>query len=185
MALKRTTADLTKGEKIDGVTFNIWHQKIQYVLNEQEIFETLTNILEKPPSGNIDQHRLGLIKTRSKNHCAMVLRYILCKMILVARSRFIISQRKCRIHSNLFVGTSSSSLYQLYMCFDSCKMGSKHPMIGEMDRGEFPKLRLVTSGQKVSMISQNRNRKTTTTKGGEKEKSRHNYNVDHNIEMSG
>ena len=48
MASKGIVADLNKGKKLDGENYNIWHCKIQYVLNEQEVLETLTHSLSKP-----------------------------------------------------------------------------------------------------------------------------------------
>ena len=35
MASKGIVVDLNKWEKLDGENYNIWHRKIQYVLNEQ------------------------------------------------------------------------------------------------------------------------------------------------------
>ena len=43
MASKGIAADLNKGEKLDGDNYDIWNRKIQYVLNEQEVLETLTH----------------------------------------------------------------------------------------------------------------------------------------------
>ena len=40
IASKDIVADLNTGEKLDGENYNIWHRKIQYVLNEQEVLET-------------------------------------------------------------------------------------------------------------------------------------------------
>ena len=48
MASKGIVADLNKGEKLDGDNYDIWHRKIQYVLNEQEVLETLTDSLNAP-----------------------------------------------------------------------------------------------------------------------------------------
>ena len=42
MATKNVVANLTKGEKLDGTNYDMWHRKIQYLLNEQEVLETLT-----------------------------------------------------------------------------------------------------------------------------------------------
>ena len=52
MATKNVVADLTKGEKLDRTNYDIWHRKIQYLLNEQEVLETLTNVMMKPENGN-------------------------------------------------------------------------------------------------------------------------------------
>ena len=45
MATKNVVVDLTKGEKLDGTNYDMWHRKIQYLLNEQEVLETLTNVM--------------------------------------------------------------------------------------------------------------------------------------------
>ena len=52
MATKNVVADLTKGEKLDRTNYDIWHRKIQYLLNEQEVLETLTNVMMKLENGN-------------------------------------------------------------------------------------------------------------------------------------
>ena len=42
MASKSIVADLNKGKKLDGDNYDIWHRKIQYILNKQDVLETLT-----------------------------------------------------------------------------------------------------------------------------------------------
>uniref|UniRef100_A0A2N9HL28 CCHC-type domain-containing protein n=1 Tax=Fagus sylvatica TaxID=28930 RepID=A0A2N9HL28_FAGSY len=60
MASKGIVADLNKGEKLDGDNYDIWHRKIQYVLNEQEVLETLTHSLSAPEQGDTEQHTSDL-----------------------------------------------------------------------------------------------------------------------------
>ena len=55
MASKGIVADLNKGEKLDDDNYDIWHRKIQYVLNEQEVLETLTHSLSAPEQGDTEQ----------------------------------------------------------------------------------------------------------------------------------
>ena len=84
MASKCIVADLNKGKKLDGENYNIWHHKIQYVLNEQEVLETLlneqevletlTHLLSKPDEGRIEQHQRNLAayeSWRKKDLCAL------------------------------------------------------------------------------------------------------------------
>ena len=52
MATKNVVANLTKGEKSDGTNYDMWRRKIQYLLNEQEVLETLTNMMMQPENGN-------------------------------------------------------------------------------------------------------------------------------------
>ena len=60
MASKGIVADLNKGEKLAGENYNIWQHKIQYVLNEQEVLETLTHSLSKLDEGSTEQHQRNL-----------------------------------------------------------------------------------------------------------------------------
>ena len=73
MATKNVVANQTKGEKLDGTNYDMWHRKIQYLLNEQEVLETLTNVIMQPKNGNPTQHRCDLEAYESwvrKNRCA-------------------------------------------------------------------------------------------------------------------
>ena len=56
-ASKNIVAELNKGQKLNGDNFKIWSMKIQYVLEEQEVLETLKNILVEPEAGNTAQHK--------------------------------------------------------------------------------------------------------------------------------
>ncbi|KAK2971566.1 hypothetical protein RJ640_017935 [Escallonia rubra] len=51
MASKQIVADLNKGEKLDGDNYDIWHRKVQYMLDEQEVLETLTAVMARPAQG--------------------------------------------------------------------------------------------------------------------------------------
>ena len=42
---------------MDGENYDVWHRKIQYILDEQEVMETLTQEMTAPKDGNIAQHR--------------------------------------------------------------------------------------------------------------------------------
>ena len=43
MVSKIVVANLNRGEKLDGKNYDIWHHKIQYLLDELEVLENLTN----------------------------------------------------------------------------------------------------------------------------------------------
>lgn len=45
---------------IRGLTYDMLLRRTKYLLNKQEVLETLTNSLEKPPYGNIEKHMRGL-----------------------------------------------------------------------------------------------------------------------------
>ena len=56
-ATKNIIAELNKGEKLNGDNYETWSIKIQYVLEEQEVFETLKMSMDEPEQGTIAQHR--------------------------------------------------------------------------------------------------------------------------------
>ena len=60
MAAKNVVADLTKGDKLVGTNFDMWHRKIQYLLNEQDLLEHLTYSMDQPEDGTTAQHRRDL-----------------------------------------------------------------------------------------------------------------------------
>ena len=43
---KNIVAELNKGEKLNCDNYNIWHRKVQHVLEEQETLETLHNTIK-------------------------------------------------------------------------------------------------------------------------------------------
>ncbi|WRX12315.1 Integrase [Theobroma cacao] len=56
MTSKQIIADLTKGAKLDGKNYDIWHKKVQYLLNEQELLDHLTKEMNPLEAGNTAQH---------------------------------------------------------------------------------------------------------------------------------
>ena len=55
MASKNIITDRNKSEKLNGDYYNIWHLKIQYVLEEKKVLETINVEMEEPQAfeGNI------------------------------------------------------------------------------------------------------------------------------------
>ena len=73
MASKTVATDLNRGEKLDGKNYDIWHCKIQCLLDELEVLETLTNSMEEPEQGNSAQNCRDLEayqSWRKKDRCA-------------------------------------------------------------------------------------------------------------------
>ena len=56
-ATKSIIVDLNQGEKLNEKNYNVWHRKIQYVLEEQDILETITQPMAELEQGNTTQHR--------------------------------------------------------------------------------------------------------------------------------
>ena len=54
---KSIITDLNQGEKLNEKNYDVWHRKIQYVLEEQDMLETITQPMAEPEQGNTAQHR--------------------------------------------------------------------------------------------------------------------------------
>ncbi|GMP72425.1 hypothetical protein CsSME_00030473 [Camellia sinensis var. sinensis] len=62
MASKNVIIDLTKGEKLDKSNYDMWHQKIQHLLNEREVLDTLTTLMICLEEGTTAQYRCDMEK---------------------------------------------------------------------------------------------------------------------------
>ncbi|KAI9178225.1 hypothetical protein LWI28_024079 [Acer negundo] len=56
-ASKSIVVELNKEEKLNGDNYEMWHRKVQLILEEQEALETLSNTMDEPSNGNTAQHR--------------------------------------------------------------------------------------------------------------------------------
>ena len=50
-------ANLNQGDKLNDKNYDIWHCKIQYLLEEQDMLETISKPMIEPEQGTITQHR--------------------------------------------------------------------------------------------------------------------------------
>jgi hypothetical protein len=57
MQTKTSIAELSRDEKLVGDNYDIWHRKIQYLLNDKEILDILTMEMVMPAEGNTVQYR--------------------------------------------------------------------------------------------------------------------------------
>ncbi|KAL1219683.1 Retrovirus-related Pol polyprotein from transposon TNT 1-94 [Cardamine amara subsp. amara] len=55
-ACKNIIAELNRGDKLEGDNYDSWYRKVQYVLEEQEVKETLFHLMEEPEQGTTAQH---------------------------------------------------------------------------------------------------------------------------------
>ena len=133
MATKNVVADLTKGEKLDGTNYDMWHRKIQYLLNEQEVLETLTNVMMQPKNGNTTQHHRDLEAYESwvkKDRCACFT--ILSSMHNVLIGEFENYPNAQKMWNQLKIavgGTSATRLRALTLKFEKYVMDSKHSLV--------------------------------------------------------
>ena len=56
-ATKNIVAELNSGMKLRGENYEIWHIKIQYVLEEQDALDALNYVLNELEEKNMVQHR--------------------------------------------------------------------------------------------------------------------------------
>jgi hypothetical protein len=123
---------LNKGEKLDGDNYDIWHRKIQYVLNEQEVLETLTHSLSAPEQGDTEQHTRDLAafeSWRKKDRCARFTMLSSMHNDLIGEfEEYPTAQELWKALKVRYGGTSATRLRGLTMKFDSYKMRSEHTM---------------------------------------------------------
>ena len=54
---KSIITDLNQEDKLNEKNYDVWYRKIQYLLEEQDMLETITRPKAKLEHGNIAQHR--------------------------------------------------------------------------------------------------------------------------------
>ncbi|XP_058003403.1 uncharacterized protein LOC131179976 [Hevea brasiliensis] len=72
---KNIVAQLNKDLKLNNDNYDIWSMKIQYVLEELEVLETLMHVMEKPKEGHTAQHKRdseAFIAWKQKNNLARI-----------------------------------------------------------------------------------------------------------------
>lgn len=132
MASKNIVADLIKGEKLDGDNYDIWHRKIQYLLSEQEVLETLTHAMDEPEQGNTVQHRRDLEayqKWFKNDRCARFTMLSSMHNDLIGEfEQYKTAQEIWNALTVKYGGTSTTRLRALTLKFDAYKMRSNHTM---------------------------------------------------------
>ena len=76
-ATKNIIADLNQGDKFNENNYDVWHSKIQYVLEEQEMLETITQPMVEPEHGNTAQHRRDMEAYQAYKHKDRVARILM------------------------------------------------------------------------------------------------------------
>ena len=60
IATKNIVAELNKGKKLSGDNFDVWHRRVQYILEEQEYLEALHHTMSEPEYGDTPHHQKNL-----------------------------------------------------------------------------------------------------------------------------
>ena len=131
-AAKNIVTELNRGEKLNGDNYEIWSMKIQYVLEEQEVFETLNNVMVEPEQGNTTQHRRDL-----KAYNAWKRKNSLARITLLSSMeddmtreywKYDVAMELWAALKERFGGTSLAKLRKLTIRFDTYKKRPKHNM---------------------------------------------------------
>ena len=78
MMSKNIIVDLNKGKKLDGENYDIWHCKIQYLLDEQEVLETWTQSMEAPQRRAAVHNTDAMLRPLQNGPRKIVVRALLC-----------------------------------------------------------------------------------------------------------
>ena len=55
-ATRSIVAELNQEDKLNDKNYDVWHRKIQYLLEDQDMLETITQPMVDPEHGTIAQH---------------------------------------------------------------------------------------------------------------------------------
>ncbi|KAK2991287.1 hypothetical protein RJ640_024552 [Escallonia rubra] len=129
MATKNVIADLVKGEKLNGDNYDVWHKKMKFMLNEQELEEHLTKEMVAPTEAQPLRDHTAYQKWNQKDRSA---RYTL----LSSLQNDLIGQYDelptCKaLWEQLkftFGGTSTTRLRSLVIKFEEYTKDPKHTM---------------------------------------------------------
>jgi len=77
-AFKSIIANLNHKDKISEKNYDVWHRKIEYLLEEQEILETITQLMVELEHENTTQHKLDMESYQTykrKDHVTYIEQY--------------------------------------------------------------------------------------------------------------
>ena len=131
-ASKNIVAELNKDLKLNDDNYEVWNMKIQYVLEEQEILETITAIMEEPEEGTSAQHRRdseAYVAWKKKNSKARII--LLSAMSDDIAKEFKVYEKAMDLWNALkerIGGVSLTKLRSLTIKFDTYKKRHDHTM---------------------------------------------------------
>ncbi|KAK2974054.1 hypothetical protein RJ640_006246 [Escallonia rubra] len=129
MATKNVIADLVKGEKLNEDNYDVWHKKMKFMLNEQELEEYLTKEMVAPTEAQPLRDHTAYQKLNQKDRSV---RYTL----LISLQNDLIGQYDefptCKVLWDQlkfsFGGTSTTRLRSLVIKFEEYTKDPKHTM---------------------------------------------------------
>ncbi|KAH0685572.1 hypothetical protein KY290_019644 [Solanum tuberosum] len=126
MTSKTIIAELNKGEKLNGDNYYIWHCKIQYILEEQEVLETPNHVMVELAGKDTQQHETNLETFqvwKKKNSIARIT--LLSSMtddLMCEFESYPTAQAMWIALKDKFGGTSATNLRRLTIKFDTYRL---------------------------------------------------------------
>ncbi|GAV90623.1 UBN2_3 domain-containing protein [Cephalotus follicularis] len=132
MATKNIIADLNKGEKLTGTNYDIWHKKMTFLLNDQELYEHLTTNMTRPLKESTAQNcrDLEVFKAWSKKDRCVRFTLLSCMYVelIGAYEHYPITKEIWDQLKFDFGGTSVARLQSLVLKFVMYKREPKNSM---------------------------------------------------------
>ena len=131
-ATRSIVAYLNQGDKLNDKNYDVWQCKIQYLLEEQDMLETISQPMVDPMYGTTAQHRRDkevYQVYKCKDRVARIL--MLSSMRNDMMQRFENNRSAMAVYNTIkiqFGGTSTTRLRQLTLKFDAYKNQSNHTM---------------------------------------------------------
>ena len=131
-ASKNIIADLNKGDKLDDDNYDIWHRKVQFILEEQELTEVLTHQMVDPGEGTTAQARRDQEAYRAWRKKDGLARAILISSmhddLIPEYEKYQTAMQMWVALKDKFGATSASKLRSLNLKFITYKKDPKHMM---------------------------------------------------------
>ena len=133
MASKSIIAEMIKGDKkLNGDKYHVWHLKMQYVLEEQELIESINHVMNEPEEGNTAQHRRDLEVYKAWKKKDSIAKGILISAmeddLMIEYEQYPTAHEVWVALREKFGGITASKLRQLTIKFDNYKNRSNHTM---------------------------------------------------------
>ena len=129
---KSIIADLNQGKKLNEKNYDVWHYKIQYVLEEQDMLETITQPMAELEQDNIAQHRRDMEAYQVYKRKDRVARILLLSSmrndIMLRFERHRSAQAVWNAVKVQYGGTFTTRLRQLTLKFNGYKKCQNHTM---------------------------------------------------------
>jgi hypothetical protein len=125
VASKSIIAYLNHGDKLSEKNYDVSHRNIEYLLEEQEMLETITQPMAEPEQGNTAQHKLDMEAYQTYKRKDRVARILMLSSmrndIMLCFERHRSTQSDWDAVKIQYEGTSITRLRQLTLKFDGYK----------------------------------------------------------------